>query len=81
VTHRGFDEADARARIARQSSREDRLKLATHVIDNSGDLDALVPQVDALWAELQALPQLPRDWDFPKPEPKPERVADHEMGT
>jgi dephospho-CoA kinase len=79
VTHRGFDEADARARIARQSSREDRLKLATHVIDNSGDLDALVPQVDALWAELKALPQLPPDWDFPRPEAKP--AADHDMGT
>jgi dephospho-CoA kinase len=80
VTHRGFDEADARARIARQSSREDRLKLATHVIDNSGDLDALVPQVDELWAELRALPQLPPDWDFPKPETKSE-PADHDMGA
>jgi dephospho-CoA kinase len=72
VTHRGFSEEDARARIARQSSREERLKLATHVIDNSGDVDALVPQVDSLWAELQALPQLPPDWEFPKPQPKPE---------
>jgi dephospho-CoA kinase len=76
VAHRGFDEADARARIARQSSREDRLKLATHVIDNSGDLDALVPQVAALWDELRALPQLPPDWEFPKPEPAPEQRAE-----
>ena len=57
------------ARIARQASREDRLKLATHVIDNSGTIDDLEPQVDALWAELQALPQLPPDWDFP-PRPR-----------
>jgi dephospho-CoA kinase len=42
-------------------------ELATHVIDNSGDVDALVPQVDALWADLRALPQLPRDWDFRSP--------------
>lgn len=56
VSARGMDEADARARIANQASREDRLALATHVIDNSGDLDALRARVDEVWQELIALP-------------------------
>ena len=36
VKYRGFDEADARARIARQATRELRLETADFVIDNSG---------------------------------------------
>jgi dephospho-CoA kinase len=55
VEQRGMDEADARARIVNQASREDRLKIATHVIDNSGDFDALETQLDELWADLQSL--------------------------
>lgn len=66
VRYRGFDEDDARARIARQASREDRLEQATYVVDNSGDVDALVPQVDALWTVLCALEQLPPDWELPR---------------
>ncbi|MEO1060260.1 MAG: dephospho-CoA kinase [Actinomycetota bacterium] len=49
VDHRGFDEADARARIANQASREDRLALADHMIDNSGDIRALAAQMDEVW--------------------------------
>jgi dephospho-CoA kinase len=56
VGARGMDEADARARIAKQASREDRLAIATHVVDNSGDLDALARRVDEVWADLQQLP-------------------------
>ncbi|MDO8389967.1 MAG: dephospho-CoA kinase [Actinomycetota bacterium] len=58
VTFRGFTEADARARIAQQASREARLATATFVIDNSGDLAALAPQIEALWQWVTALPQL-----------------------
>ena len=36
VTQRGMSEADARARIANQASREDRLAVADQVVDNSG---------------------------------------------
>ncbi len=54
VEHRGFSEADARARMARQSSREDRLAMADVVIDNSGAVADLGPQVDELWARIQA---------------------------
>jgi dephospho-CoA kinase len=56
VGQRGMDETDARARIDSQISREKRLETATHVIDNSGELDALDARIDDLWAELMALP-------------------------
>ena len=55
---RGMDRDDARARISNQVSREQRLAIATHVIDNSGNLDALRDQVDALWEQLVLLPHL-----------------------
>jgi dephospho-CoA kinase len=55
VEFRGMDADDARARMNSQISRADRLAQATHVIDNSGDLEALRPQVDAVWAELEDL--------------------------
>ena len=47
-----MNEHDARARISRQASRDDRLKIATWVIDNAGGPDALHPQVDAVWADI-----------------------------
>ena len=59
VASRGMREDDAEARIANQVSRDERLAIATHVIDNSGDLDALRDQVDALWDELTRLPHDP----------------------
>lgn len=55
VRFRGMDETDARNRIISQISREERLARATHVIDNSGDLDALRDQVDELWVQLVEL--------------------------
>ena len=64
VRYRGFTEADARARIARQSSREERLDGADFVVDNSGTLDELDPQIAELWAWLNSLPQLPEDFTF-----------------
>ena len=66
VRYRGFTEADARARIARQSSREDRLNGADFVVDNSGSIDELDPQIAELWAWLSSLPQLPQDFRFGK---------------
>ena len=72
VQGRGFDETDARVRIAKQATREQRLATATHVVDNSGTLDDLVPQVDRLYAALTGLPQLPADWEMPVPKPKDE---------
>jgi dephospho-CoA kinase len=56
VASRGMDETDARARIASQANRGDRLALATHVIDNTGDVDDLRARVDEVWGELVTLP-------------------------
>jgi dephospho-CoA kinase len=55
VESRGMDETDARNRIASQMSRDERLARATHVVDNSGDLDHLRAQVDSLWSQLVEL--------------------------
>jgi len=57
VEHRGFREDDARARIARQASRQDRLARADVVIDNSGDLAALDAEVARAWAWIESLPR------------------------
>ena len=55
VDQRGMDETDARARISSQISRDERLATATHVIDNGGDMDSLIEQVDSLWTALTEL--------------------------
>ena len=54
LSQRGFDRADAEARIGAQITREERVKEADYVLDNSGDRDALAAQVDELWAWLGA---------------------------
>lgn len=56
VEHRGFTETDARARIAAQIDRSDRLELADFVVDNGGTLADLEAQVDRLWAWIADLP-------------------------
>ena len=53
VRFRGLGEADARARIARQASREERLARADLVIGNDGDRDALAAEVDRAWAWIE----------------------------
>jgi dephospho-CoA kinase len=55
MTFRGFAEADARARIASQASREDRLAAADFVVSNGGTLADLDTQFDSLWAWIQTL--------------------------
>lgn len=49
---RGLTATDARARLAAQSSREQRLAAADIVIDNSGDLEALRERVQDAWPEI-----------------------------
>ena len=61
VEQRGMRADDARARMARQASREERLARADEVIDNSGSLDDLRAQVDALWERLLARREQVRD--------------------
>jgi dephospho-CoA kinase len=50
---RGMTAEQARARMAAQASREQRLAIAGIVIDNSGSLSELDRQVGDLWAELR----------------------------
>ena len=69
TSFRGFDEADARARISRQATRQERLDKADFVVDNSGGLEDLIPQIDLLWAWLVSLPQLPPDYEPITPVP------------
>ncbi|MCQ6556137.1 dephospho-CoA kinase [Streptomyces sp. C10-9-1] len=54
VRLRGMAEPEARARMAAQATREQRLAVADIVIDNDGPLDALEPRVRAVWEELAA---------------------------
>jgi dephospho-CoA kinase len=49
---RGIAVVDAERRMAQQATDEQRRAIATWVLDNSGDLDALRSQVDAIWPEL-----------------------------
>lgn len=51
---RGMDPDQARARMAAQAGREERLAVADVVIDNNGPIEALEPQVRRVWAELAA---------------------------
>ena len=69
TSFRGFDEADARARISRQATRQERLDKADFVVDNSGGLEDLIPQIDLLWTWLVSLPQLPPDYEPITPVP------------
>lgn len=71
---RGMNEEDARAIIAKQASREDRTKIADKVIDNSGNLDSLSSQVDAVWSWATQLP--PADKDAGSREDKPSSNKD-----
>ncbi|MBV2357628.1 dephospho-CoA kinase, long form [Streptomyces sp. J2-1] len=50
---RGTTEADARARMAAQATREQRREIADIVIDNDVPLEALRDRVAEVWAELE----------------------------
>jgi dephospho-CoA kinase len=53
LTATGFDERDARARMAAQLPAEARLARADLVIRNDGTLEELTDRVDEVWDELQ----------------------------
>lgn len=55
VEQRNMSIDDAKARVSRQSTREQRLAIADHVIDNSGDRGALANQVDIAWSWIKSL--------------------------
>jgi dephospho-CoA kinase len=55
VAFRNMSEDDARARIAKQATREQRLAIADIVVNNSGDFDSLRRQVNAVWVWANSL--------------------------
>jgi dephospho-CoA kinase len=59
VSQRGIPEEDAKARIAAQVSREERLKLADIVVDNTGPRSHLDPQIDRVWEWIESLRPAP----------------------
>ena len=58
---RGWTPEDAESRIAAQASREDRLALATYVVDNTGTLEDLRARVEEIYAELSRPTAAPTD--------------------
>ncbi|MBO3745345.1 dephospho-CoA kinase [Streptosporangiaceae bacterium NEAU-GS5] len=54
VRIRGMSEEDAKARIAAQAGREERLAVADIVVDNNGPLADLDAKVGEVWSRLQA---------------------------
>ncbi|MEE1785029.1 dephospho-CoA kinase [Streptomyces sp. SP17BM10] len=54
VELRGMTEDEARARMAAQATREERLAIADVVIDNSGPLEELPARVAEVWARLRS---------------------------
>lgn len=63
---RGLSAADAKARMARQATDEQRRSLAHFIVGNGGTLDELAPSVDELAAQLAALA---RQLTSPHPQP------------
>ena len=55
VAGRGFTLDDARRRIARQASQEERLGRADLVVDNGGSLEDLTREVDRAWSWIGTL--------------------------
>ena len=55
VARDGVSEDEARARMRAQLPQEEKLRVATHVIDNDGDLAATEAQVERVLAALRAV--------------------------
>jgi dephospho-CoA kinase len=53
VELRGMSREDAEARVAAQASREERLAIASHVVDNTGTLEDLRRRVTEVYRELR----------------------------
>ena len=50
----GLSAEEARSRVAAQATREERLAVADHVLDNNGTLEDLRHEVARVWADIQA---------------------------
>lgn len=62
VELRGMTTEQARARVAAQMPIEEKRKLATHVVENTGTMTQLQAQVDRVWAGIAG----------PRPHPPPD---------
>ncbi|MEC9467380.1 MAG: dephospho-CoA kinase [Actinomycetota bacterium] len=80
VAHRGFAAQDARDRIARQASRDNRLARADLVVDNSGSLEDLEAEVDRAWAWIGCLERPALDRDVTRIGSRAEREARGDAG-
>jgi dephospho-CoA kinase len=54
VRVRGMSEEDALARIAAQASRDERLAVATYVVDNTGSFDDLRERVEEVYRTIES---------------------------
>ncbi len=54
LERRGLARPDAEARISHQASDDERLAVATYVIDNSGSIDELRAQCQTVWQAITA---------------------------
>ena len=61
VDQRNMNADDARARMAKQATREERRAIADFLIENSGDLAFLEEQVERAWTWMLSLPQASPD--------------------
>jgi dephospho-CoA kinase len=52
MRERGWTREEAESRIAAQATRDDRLGIATYVIENAGTLDELRARVEEIYSEL-----------------------------
>jgi dephospho-CoA kinase len=57
LVDRGMTRDDAERRMATQASDEQRRTIATYVIENDGNLEALAAHVDAVWSDLESDPE------------------------
>jgi len=54
VRIRGMTEADARTRVAAQAERDERLAIATYVVENTGSLDGLRARVEEVYRTIES---------------------------
>ena len=54
VRIRGMSEEDARARVAAQAARDDRLAVATYVVENTGSLEGLRARVEEVYRTIES---------------------------
>ena len=52
LVERGLSESDVRSRMGAQAPRDERNRVASYIVDNAGDVEALERQVASLWESL-----------------------------